>query len=201
MTKPSLLKLFWIFFKIGMVMFGGGYAVLPFLESEICEKEKFCTLEEITDFYALSQCFPGLVAGNVSMFVGYKVRRVRGAISCVLGICLPAFLAIVLVFAFLPTIMTKASVQNMFEVLDVAVCVLIVLTLLELWRFSILDRFTFFLFFISLVASLYGVSPFIVIFGAGALGFLRNTFYKKAVLPCCCSSVSSVFQNEVEQDE
>ena len=66
-NKISLLKLFWIFFKIGLVLFGGGYAILPFLNAETVDKEKICTSEEIADYYALSQCFPGLVAGNISM--------------------------------------------------------------------------------------------------------------------------------------
>ena len=99
--KISLFKLFWIFFKIGLVLFGGGYAILPFLKNEMCDKENICTMEEITNYYALSQCFPGLVAGNVSMFTGYKARGVAGAIAAVTGVCLPAYLSIVLIFSFI----------------------------------------------------------------------------------------------------
>ena len=100
MKKISLLKLFWIFFKIGLVLFGGGYAILPFLKAEMVDKEKICTMEEVTNYYALSQCIPGLVAGNVSMFSGYKARGIAGALAAVFGVCLPAYLAIVIVFAF-----------------------------------------------------------------------------------------------------
>ena len=135
MKKISLIKLFWIFFKIGLVLFGGGYAILPFLRAEMVDKEKICTMEEITNYYALSQCFPGLVAGNVSMFTGYKARGVMGAFAAVFGVCLPAYLAIVIVFSFLSAITGYPVIQNIFEVLDVAVCVLILLTVLELWEF------------------------------------------------------------------
>ena len=119
MKKISLIKLFWIFFKIGLVLFGGGYAILPFLRAEMVDKEKICTMEEITNYYALSQCFPGLVAGNVSMFTGYKARGVMGAFAAVFGVCLPAYLAIVIVFSFLSAITGYPVIQNIFEVLDV----------------------------------------------------------------------------------
>ena len=153
MTKKlSLLQLFWIFFKIGLVLFGGGYAILPFLKSEMVDKAQICTMEEITDYYALSQCFPGLVAGNVSMLTGYKARGVPGSLAAVTGVCMPAFLAIVIVFSFLSAIMGFPLIQNIFEVLDLAVCVLILLTVLELWEFSVFDKTTTVIFLAALIS-------------------------------------------------
>lgn len=178
--KISLIKLFWIFFKIGSVLFGGGYAILPFLQSEIVEKEKICTPEELTNFYALSQCFPGLVAGNICMFIGYKARNILGALAAVFGICLPAFISIVVIFKFLGTISHLPIVQNIFQVLSIAVCVLILLTKLELWAFSVYDKFTFFIFAVSITAALFfNVSPFVIVISAGALGLLRNLILPK----------------------
>lgn len=181
MTKKiSLIQLFWIFFKIGMVLFGGGYAILPFLKSEMVDKAKICTMEEITDYYALSQCFPGLVAGNISMLTGYKARGICGSIAAVTGVCLPAFLAIVIVFSFLSTIMGFPLIQNIFEVLDLAVCVLILLTVLELWDFSVFDKTTTVIFLCALIASIMKISPFIIVISAGFIGFLRHFIFPKS---------------------
>lgn len=177
--KISLPKLFWIFFKIGMVLFGGGYAILPFLKVEITEKENICTMEEITDYYAISQCFPGLVAGNVSMLVGYKARGILGAFWAIFGVCLPAFLSIAAIFAFLSIVTQLDLVQNIFAVLNIAVCVLILLTVLELWNFSIFDKFTGFIFTAALIASTVNVSPFVIVISAGILGLIRHFFFQK----------------------
>lgn len=199
MTKKlSLLQLFWIFFKIGLVLFGGGYAILPFLKSEMVDKAQICTMEEITDYYALSQCFPGLVAGNVSMLTGYKARGVPGSLAAVTGVCMPAFLAIVIVFSFLSAIMGFPLIQNIFEVLDLAVCVLILLTVLELWEFSVFDKTTTVIFLAALIFSVMNVSPFIIVISAGIIGFLRHFIFPKA--KTCCPCVNKKEETE-DQDE
>lgn len=194
-NKISLLKLFWIFFKIGLVLFGGGYAILPFLKAEMVEKEKICTAEEITNYYALSQCFPGLVAGNVSMLSGYKARGIFGALAAVTGVCMPAYLAIVIVFSFLGVIIGYPIIQNVFEVLDIAVCVLILLTVLELWEFSVFDKFTGFIFMAALAAAVFGVSPFVIVICAGMLGVIRHFVFPKQQVQCVCS------KNNKEQED
>ena len=187
MTKKlSLIQLFWIFFKIGLVLFGGGYAILPFLKAEMVDKAQICTMEEITDYYALSQCFPGLVAGNVSMLTGHKARGIPGALAAVTGVCMPAFLAIVIVFSFLAAIMGFPLIQNIFEVLDLAVCVLILLTVLELWDFSVFDKTTTVIFLAALTASIANVSPFIIVISAGLIGVLRHFIFPKAKTCCLC---------------
>lgn len=148
------------------------------------EKENICTMEEITNYYALSQCFPGLVAGNVSMFTGYKARGIAGALAAVFGVCLPAYLAIVIVFSFLNIITGYPVIQNIFEVLDIAVCVLILLTVLELWEFSVFDKFTGFIFIAALCAAVANVSPFVIVISAGMLGMFRHFAFPKQQIPC-----------------
>ena len=199
--RISLLKLFWIFFKIGLVLFGGGYAILPFLKSEMCDKEKICTMEEITDYYALSQCFPGLVAGNVSMFTGYKARGVAGAIAAVTGVCLPAYLSIVLIFSFLSDITHYPIVQSIFSVLDIAVCVLIFLTILELWNFSVYDKFTTVIFILAVSAALLNVSPFIIVISAGLLGLFRHFAFPKKAAPCCSTQCSENSEEKEHEED
>ena len=200
MKKIGLFKIFWIFFKIGLVLFGGGYAILPFLKAEMVDKENVCTMEELTNYYALSQCFPGLVAGNVSMFTGYKARGVAGAFAAVTGVCLPAYLAIVIVFAFINAIMGYPVIQNIFQVLDVAVCVLILLTVLELWEFSIFDKFTMFIFLAALTAAVVNVSPFLIVIAAGLLGLSRHFLFTKQKVPCACTAAKQQ-QDKGEENE
>ena len=197
--KISLFRLFWIFFKIGMVLFGGGYAILPFIKSEMCDKAKICTMEEITDYYALSQCFPGLVAGNISMFTGYKARGVAGAFAAVSGVCLPAYLSIVIIFSFLSVITHYPVVQSIFSVLDIAVCVLIFSTILELWEFSIYDKFTTFMFIVAVAAALLNISPFIIVICAGVGGLLRNIVLPKPK-KCACDAKQADTKDEELSD-
>lgn len=180
--KISLIKLFLLFFKISCVLFGGGYAILPFLKSEIVEKERYCSIEEIADYYAISQCFPGLVAGNIAVLIGYKLRGFWGALASLIGVCLPAYLAIVLVYTFLSSVVDNSLTQNIFGVLDIAICVLIFLTVAELWTRCIVDKFTVIIFFIAFILSIIGVSPFIIVFSSVLVGLLKYFFFTKKIL-------------------
>lgn len=171
--KVSLLKLFWIFFKIGVVLFGGGYAILPFLQAEIVEKEKICTQEQMLDYYALAQCVPGIVAGSVSMFIGYSARSILGALVCIFGICLPAFLSMLLLATVLGSVAHYPLIQCVFNEIAIAVCILVFMTIMELWKTSVNDLFTSIIFLASLVAAIFfHVSPFWIIILSGILGIL-----------------------------
>jgi chromate transporter len=68
------------FFKIGAVTFGGGYAMIPIIETEVVEKHKWVNKEELLDLIAIAQSTPGVFAVNISTFIGYKLRGTKGAI-------------------------------------------------------------------------------------------------------------------------
>ena len=72
-----LLELFWAFARIGVMTFGGGYAMIPMLEREIVEKHGWASSEEMMDYYAVGQCTPGIIAVNTATFVGYSVAGHR----------------------------------------------------------------------------------------------------------------------------
>ena len=74
----DLFKLFIIFLKIGAMTFGGGYAMLPLLQKEIVEKHKLATEEELTEYYAVGQCTPGIISINTATFIGYKYKKISG---------------------------------------------------------------------------------------------------------------------------
>lgn len=98
-ATEKLTTIFWSFCKIGSVMFGGGYAMLPLLEKEITDNRKWCTQEEMVDTFAIAQLIPGVVAVNTSMFVGQRLRGWRGTIAATLGIIAVPFV-VILVYAF-----------------------------------------------------------------------------------------------------
>ena len=79
--NTSLLDLFSVFMKIGAFTIGGGYAMIPLIKDEM-EKRKWIDGEELPDIIALAQSAPGLLAVNVSIFAGYKIRGLKGSIPC-----------------------------------------------------------------------------------------------------------------------
>ena len=96
----ELLELFFIFFRIGGFTFGGGYAMLPAIQMELVEKRKWATNEEIIDYYAISQCTPGIIAVNTATFIGYKRKGVIGGIVATLGMVAPSLTIITIIASF-----------------------------------------------------------------------------------------------------
>ena len=92
-------ELFWIFFKIGAFTLGGGYAMVPLIQNEIVDKKKWIEKNEFIDLLALAQSAPGVLAINMAVFVGYKIKKYAGVFATELGATLPAYLVIVLIEA------------------------------------------------------------------------------------------------------
>jgi len=99
--KISLLKLFLIFVKIGAILLGGGYIILPIIQSEFAEKRKLVTQDELVNYFALSQSLPGIIAANMTMFIGYKLRGKSGALIAMFGVIFVPFLCIILLASVL----------------------------------------------------------------------------------------------------
>ena len=89
-----LLQLFLSFAKVGVLTFGGGYAMIPLLEREIVEKRRWASSEELMDYYAVGQCTPGVIAVNTATFIGYKTAGNLGGIVATLGVVFPSFVII-----------------------------------------------------------------------------------------------------------
>ena len=167
----ELLLLFWAFFKIGSLTFGGGYAMLPMLEREISVKYKWATLEELVDYFAIGQCTPGVIAINTATFVGYKRRGVIGGIIATLGVVTPSIIIITAIASILELIMGNAVVQHAFAGISVAVCALMMQSVIKMGKSGIKDIFGIVVTLLSFCASLFfGVSPIIIVLCAGILG-------------------------------
>ena len=135
------MKLLWdlyrAFFTIGGLTFGGGYAMLPMLEREIVNKHKWSTNEELLNYFAIGQCTPGIIAVNTATFVGYKTKGIAGGIAATLGVISPSIVIIVLIAMLLENFMDIVWVQHAFAGIRVAVCALIVSSVVKLAKGSL----------------------------------------------------------------
>ncbi|MDI9505791.1 MAG: chromate transporter [Clostridiales bacterium] len=133
-----MLKLLWdlyrIFFGMGAITFGGGYAMLPLLQRTVVQKYGWTTDEELLDYYAIGQCTPGIIAVNTATFVGYKQGGALGGIIATLGIISPALIIITAIAALLRNFMDVVWVQHAFAGIRIAVSALIVSTLIGMIR-------------------------------------------------------------------
>ena len=130
----SLATIFVSFLKIGMFTFGGGYAMLPLIERELITKRKWIEQKEFLDLLTLAQSVPGPIAVNTSVFVGYKVRGLRGAATAAFGAVLPSFLIILIVAIFFAGIRHNVIVDAAFKGMRPAVVALIAVPVLSLAR-------------------------------------------------------------------
>ena len=154
----DLLELYWAYLKIGCVNFGGGYAMLPLLERELVTKRGWTTMEELRDYFAIGQCTPGVIALNVSTFIGHKRKGVAGAIAAMLGFLTAPIAIILVIAAFLRNFAELEVVQHAFAGIRVCVCVLILQAVLRLWKSSVVDVFTMVLY--AVILALSAVSTF-----------------------------------------
>ena len=106
------LQLFWLFFKLGLFTIGGGMAMVPLLQEKVCDEKGWMTEEETVDCLAVSQGLPGVVAINMATYVGYKMKKLPGAVIATLGTIIPSFVIIILVVLFLDTIAENIYVQG-----------------------------------------------------------------------------------------
>lgn len=119
------LDLFLTFAKIGAMMFGGGYAMLPMLTREIIDKKTWATESEILDYFAISQCTPGIIAVNTATFVGHKRKGLLGGIAATVGVVTVPVIVILIIAAILKNYWQLPAVAHAFRGIRVAVTALI----------------------------------------------------------------------------
>ena len=169
----KLLSLFFTFAKIGVMTFGGGYAMIPILEREVAEKQGWASSEELMDYYAVGQCTPGVIAVNTATFVGYKVAGVIGGIVATLGVVFPSLVIITVIAGILTNFADLPAVNSAFAAIRVCVCVLIFNSVLKLWKSAVKDRAALALFLIVFVLSLFfDISPIVFVLFCAVAGII-----------------------------
>ncbi|MBQ8211622.1 MAG: chromate transporter [Treponema sp.] len=137
----NLFNLYFSFAKIGTFTIGGGLAMMPMMQSELIEKRKWITDEELIDYYAVGQSTPGIVAVNVATFVGYKQMGIIGGIFATLGMVTPSLVIIMILASLINSINDFPIIQKALKGINVAVAALLTSTIINFMKKTI-KKFT-----------------------------------------------------------
>lgn len=167
----SYIELFLTFAKVGVMTFGGGYAMLPILQREVVENKHWATDEELMDYYAVGQCTPGVIAVNTATFIGHKHKGILGGIIATLGMVFPSLIIILILASVISNFSDLAIVQNAFAGIRACVCVLIFNAIMKLWKNSVIDAITLIIFLAVTILSFFtDVSPVLLVIVAAVAG-------------------------------
>ena len=180
---PSPKGFYWeafkTFFKIGAFTLGGGYAMISIIQNEVVVKKKWIPEDQFVDLIAVAQSCPGVLAANISVFVGYKMRKTPGAICTCLGAILPSFLIILGIALFFHQFMDIPWVAAMFRGIRPAVVALIAVPTFTLAKSAKISLANCWIPIVTAIAIwLLGVNPVYAILAAGLGGFLYGKFIK-----------------------
>lgn len=172
-----LFQLFWTFFKISPITFGGGFAMMPLIEKEVVEKRKWLKSEDITDVFALSQSVPGAVAINSATFIGHRIRGVKGAIAAMIGVSLPTFLIVLVLGVLYFFVQDNPKVEAAFISIRASIVAIIAYAAIKIARTAIVDKSTFGIMIVA-IPSLFFIHPVIAIV-VGAFAGMMILFIKR----------------------
>lgn len=155
--------LYFTFFRIGILTFGGGLTMLPLLKYELVETKKWITEEKLLDCYAIGQCTPGIIAVNTSTYVGYLRKGNFGGIIATLGMVSPSVIIITIVAMFLRAYMQAPVIQHALVGIRGAVCALMLNTVISLAKKSLISYANVVICAVALVLALFTEIPTILI--------------------------------------
>ena len=171
--KTSLWSLFLTFAKVGVMTFGGGYAMLPILEREVVTNHNWTTSEQMLDYYAIGQCTPGVIAVNVSTFIGYKKRGILGSIVATFGVIFPSIVIITSLASVLKMFQDNIYVKKAFEGIRIAVCALMITAVINLVKKAVSSVGTAIVAVCALLLQLFlGISPVVIVICTISFGLL-----------------------------
>lgn len=178
----KLLCLFTTFLKIGAFTFGGGYAMIPLIQKEVVEKQKWLTDADILDIVAIAESTPGPIAINSATFVGYQTSGVIGAFLATVGVILPSFLVILLVSFLLRQFGTIKPLQYAFQGIRAGVLALIANALFSMYRQAPKHLFSYLIMLTAFILVAFAqVNVIFVILGCGIAGILFCLFSKRRI--------------------
>ena len=175
----KLFSMFLSFLKIGAFTFGGGYAMIPLIQAEVVDNKRWITEDDFLDILVISQSFPGAIAVNTSIFIGYKIQGIRGAVLALLGTILPSFLIILLVASYFMQFRDNYYVNLVFKGISAAVPVMVLIAVVNLSKSIKKNYANFFIITIVVLSiSYFNIHPVLVILLSGLYGFI---FFRKKV--------------------
>ncbi|MDO5018211.1 MAG: chromate transporter [Lagierella massiliensis] len=172
--------LFKTFFLIGAFTIGGGVAMIPIIEREVVDNKKWLNNEEFMEALMVSQGLPGVLAINMSVYIGLKIKGPKGAFFCALGAVLPSFLIVSLIAHFYNSIGHFEIAQKIFKGAIPAVAAVIAASVYSLGKKSGFGILQFLIaFFIAISVELFNVSPILLIVGFGISSIIYRKFIKR----------------------
>lgn len=179
LSMKGMKEAFLTFFKIGIVTFGGGYAMIPMIEEEVVNKHHWTSKEELLDLIAIAQSCPGVFAVNISTFIGYKLNKKAGAFCTTLGAALPSFIIILLIAMFFHQFAENKVVAAMFRGIRPAVVALIAVPTFRLAKTASISLTNCWIpIACALAIWALGVSPILIIIIAAVAGYVYGQFIK-----------------------
>ena len=176
--KVSLWQIFGVFAKIGAFTIGGGYAMIPIIQAEM-QRRGWISEEDLPDIVALSQSAPGVMAVNISIFAGHKLRGVKGSIAATLGSILPSFLIILAIAVFFTAFKDNPWVERAFKGIRPVVIALIAVPMVRMAQKSCKVWWAWLLAIAALaLVAFLNVSPIYIILCVLVIGF-SVTYYKE----------------------
>lgn len=171
--QMKFFQIFWTFFKIGPVTFGGGYAMIPLIEREVVHKKKWIKTEDITDVFALAESIPGAIAINSSTFIGYRIGGIKGAIAALCGVFLPTFMIVILLSILFLKVQNHPSIEAAFQAIRATIVALIVYAGYMIGKTAIIDKTTLCISIGSMcLLFFFHVHPVVIILTGIFLGIL-----------------------------
>lgn len=159
----ELFALYWAFFRIGGLTFGGGLTMLPMLKYELVEKRDWISEEQLLDCYAIGQCTPGIIAVNTATYVGYLRKGVVGGIMATLGMVSPSVIIITIIAMCLESFMDNVWLQHALMGVRGVVCALMLNTVITLAKKSLVSPVTYIICGVAFIAAMFTNIPLIVI--------------------------------------
>ena len=169
------LQLFLTYLKIGLFGFGGGYAMLSFIQNEIVNKHQWISVSDFTDIIAVSQMTPGPISINTATYVGYTVTgSVWGSVVATAAICIPSFILVLLISYFYEKFKSNKVVEAVFAGIRIVVVGLIASAAIMLInKQTFIDYISWIIFSVTFILVKYvKLNPILVIILAGIAGYL-----------------------------
>lgn len=173
-------ELFIVFLRIGAFTFGGGYAMIPLIQKEVCEKKKWLTEEDILEIVAIAESTPGPIAINAATFIGYRIAGFFGSFFCTLGVVLPSFLIITLISYVLKEFQEFRAVQYAFFGIRAGVLALLIKALYSMYKQMKKNAVSYIVAGLAFIfATFVDINVLFVIIGCAVIGLVYSFIAKK----------------------